>query len=466
MTFEWIAIEIFAVLIENFVKIFFLNRQFTRKYDSHLPIVILWLLSVVWGLFATFGNISQLAYDVTSCIILFVGTFYTVKATLPRKLFVVILIIALEYVTTFAGAGVATLISKRTFNHTLYNQDASRLLAIVSIKMLQIVVFLPLSRKHPFKLDISRTPALVLVLNCVFCLVTVFLLWFFISSSTAESIHSGIIVAASVCSLLILVGNFVMYDLFSKLERRNIELSKKFQRADIETAFNNEIKAMHADLQMWRHEYKNNLIAIRGYVESEDLAGALEYLDSLAGARLVGQPLIRTKNPAIDAVVNSKLWLAQSRGIYVSAQSLFPEGGVARVTEEDLCSIIGNLLDNCIEACGRMPEGERKFINLELLVREYNLFLSIYNSYSGKILRDGEEYLTLKDRPYGGFGIKYVDMILAKYEGYAMREYNNGVFATQVMIPLLDPKGDYIRVTHHKWYNRILGNLRGYFGRR
>ncbi|MDR1299515.1 MAG: ATP-binding protein [Oscillospiraceae bacterium] len=257
-----------------------------------------------------------------------------------------------------------------------------------------------------------------------------------------------------------------MYDLFSKLERRNIELSNKAQRANAEITFNNEIKAMHADLQIWRHEYKNNLIAIRGHIESGDLPGAIDYIDSLAGNQIIGRPMIHTGNPAIDAVTNSKLWLAQSRGIYVSAQSLFPDSGVARVTEGDLCSIIGNLLDNCIEACGRVTEGERKFINFELLVKGDNIFLSIYNSYSGKILRDGEDFLTVKDRPYGGIGIKYVDSILAEYEGYALREYNNGVFATQVMIPLLDPKGDYKRVTRHKWYNRILAMLGINTGRR
>jgi sensor histidine kinase regulating citrate/malate metabolism len=258
-----------------------------------------------------------------------------------------------------------------------------------------------------------------------------------------------------------------MYDLFAKLERRNIESSNKFQRTDIEATFQNEIKAMHADLLTWRHEYKNNLIAIRGHIESGDVTGALDYLDSLAGTQSAGKILIHTGNAAVDAIVNSKLWFAKSRGIYVNAQSLFPEGGVARVSEGDLCSIIGNLLDNSIEACGRMPEGERRFINFELLVKGDNIFLSIYNSYTGKIAQDGEEFLSSKRKPYGGgIGIKYVDSILAKYEGYAMREYNNGVFFTQAMIPLLDPKGDYKRVTRHKWYNRILGNLRAYFARR
>jgi hypothetical protein len=460
MSFEWIIIEALAVLVENFIKVFFLNRQFSRKYDSYIPTIILWLLLTGWGLFATFGNISQVIYDITGYVILFAGAFFIVNAALLRKIFAVFLIIALSYASSLIGAGVVSLLFERSFNHTLYNQDISRLLAIIFVKTFQVVVFLSISRKHPFKLDVSSTPALVLIFNSVLCLVTVFLLWVFIGSSTAEVDNSGIIIAASVCSLFILIGTFIMYDLFSSLERHNIELSKKSQRSDIETTFQNEIRNMHADLQTWRHEYKNNLIAIRGYVESEDLPGALDYIEKLAGAQLIGKTMIRTGNPALDAVINSKLWLAQSRGITVSAQSAFPEGGIARVTDGELCSIIGNLMDNSIEACDRMPEGMRKFITFELLVRESNLFLSIYNSFSGKIARDGEEFLTAKNRPHGGIGIKYVDSILAKYEGYALREYNNGVFATQVMIPLLDPKGDYKRVTRRKWYHRILGRRR------
>jgi hypothetical protein len=460
MSTEWIVIETFAVLIENFLKVFFLNRQLPRKHASHIPITVLWFFLVGWGLFATFAAINQAIYDIAAVVILFAGTYLIANATLPRKLFTVFLITALSFTVALTGTGVVSLITERSFNHTLYNQDASRLLAIILVKMLQVAVFLSISRKRPFKFNVSRAPALVLIPTALLCLAIEFLLWVYISSSLATVDHSGIIVAAAVCSLFILIGVFQMYDLFAKLERRNIELSKKEQRAAIEITFQNEIKNMHADLQKWRHEYKNNLIVLRGYVESEDFPGALDYIDGLAGAQLIGKPMIRTDNAALDAIINSKLWLAEKRGINVSAQSAFPESGVVRVTDGDLCSIIGNLMDNSIEACDRMPEGAQKFITFELLVRENNLFLSIYNSFAGKISRDGEEYMSSKSRPHGGVGIKYVDSILARYEGYAMREYNNGVFATQVMIPLLEPRGDYKRVARHRWFHRILGKRR------
>lgn len=59
-----------------------------------------------------------------------------------------------------------------------------------------------------------------------------------------------------------------------------------------------------------------------------------------------------------------------------------------------------------------------------------------------------------------------MDSIIEKYEGFSIREYNNGVFFTQVMIPLLFPKqGGYYHKKNNKWVHRPLGKRRTGSGR-
>ena len=462
MTVEWIIIECLAVFVENFIKIYFIDSQLTKRFDNRIAFALMLFVSVSWGLFATFTHVNQIIYITIAAVLLFAGVCVFTTATLSRKIFVVLLATAISYVTSFLGAGIIGLVVGRTFHQIVNNQDTARLLAIIFVKTLQTIVFLFMAKRPFFDLRTGRTPAIILFFNSVLCLAIEFLIWFYISSTPVAAGSVNIFVAASVCSALILAAGFIMYEVFARQEQERIELSNSLQRSGMETTFREEIRGMHSDLQTWRHEYKNNLLALRGYVADEDVKKALSYIDEIAESPLIGTPLITTNNPALDAVINSKLWLAENRGIAVSAQSAFPDEGIPRVTDSDLCSIVGNLLDNSIEACGRMPEGERQFLTFELLVRGYNIFVSIYNSFDGKITRDGEAFVSSKGTLYNGIGLKYVDAILAKYDGYAMREYKNGVFSTQVMIPLLDPDGGKFIAKSNSWFGRFLGGRRSH----
>ncbi|MFP3153191.1 GHKL domain-containing protein [Lachnospiraceae bacterium ZAX-1] len=465
MTAEWIIVETLAVFVESLAKVYFLNSQLPKKSGFRGFFALLSSVLISWGLVGTFAGVNQIVYDVTDIVITAVFVYLLTDASIERKIFNVFLVVAIPFAATMVGAGMVNLVFDTTFSHTLYNQDTSRLLSILFIKAIELMTFVLISKKQLFGGSTGRTPAIVLMVNSVLCIIIEFLLWALLrAGSKAEA--DRLLVAMSVCALPILIAGFVMYDIFARLERQKSELSNRLQRSDMEMTFREEVKNMHTDLQKWRHEYKNHLIAIGGYIASGEQSEALRYLEKVAGAQLIAKPLITTNNQALDAVINSKLWLAKTRGIDVSAQSAFPEsGGIKRMTDGDLCSIIGNLLDNSIESCDRMAETDKKFLTLELLVKGNNLFLMIYNSYIGEIKRDGELFISSKGSPYNGIGLKYVDSIIGRYGGYASREYNNGVFSTQVMIPLLEPNGGTYRAKNHRLLYRLLDKGRARFER-
>jgi len=461
MTLEWIIIETLAVFVENYVKIYFIFSQLKTKYNSFLSTGILLIITTGWGLLATFNNINQFVYNSVAFLLLLIGVCVIATAASVRKILITLLTTAISFVTTLMGIGIINLFTHITIRYIIQNQDSSRLLGIILVKMIQIIVFLLLSKKPLFHRNISRTPSPVLIINSILAFVVNLFIWFYLSATLVESKINTVLLAASVCTMLILLGGFIMYDIFAKLEQQKLELSSRIQRTELESTFREEVKNMHADLQKWRHEYKNNLIALRGYVTDNNMDAALEYIDRIADMPLIGKPLISTNNAALDAIINSKLWSAVTRGIKVSAQSVFPSDKNIRVTDDDLCSIIGNLLDNSTEACERMEDDSDKFLTFELLVKGDNLFLMIYNSYSGEIIRDGDTFVSSKSSIYNGNGIKHINTIIDKYEGFSKREYNNGVFFTQVMIPLLTPKhgGSYDK-KGSRWFHRSLDKRR------
>ena len=437
MKTEWVAIEIIAILVDGLTKIYFLNSRFISKYKSAIPQLLTWLSLIIWGIAATFLEFPSWLYDGTTYVIVLAYLFIAKHGSVSQKIFGMILTLALVIGSSLAGAGIASLITNVSVEHTLMYQGSARLLAIIVIKTIQIVIFYSLAKKHYTLRSLQKKP--VIVLTCAAAIVFACLSFLLLNLSDFSEETNHIVIWLAVGLLFILIGIFTMYEMFILEETRNIDLSTRLQRLEIESHFFKELDVMLSDLRTWRHEYKNNLVALRALVEDGLQDKTLEYLDKISGNSLNESAMLQTGNPVLDAVVSSKLMLARRNGIEISIQAVYPENN--NIEDNDLCAIAGNLLDNAIEACERMNEAkEPRFISFSLLVKGKNLTLSILNSYDGEIKRSGDKFFTIKKSQHHGIGLLYVDSIVDKYQGHVLREFQNGIFETHVMLPLISVK--------------------------
>ena len=134
----------------------------------------------------------------------------------------------------------------------------------------------------------------------------------------------------------------------------------------------------------------------------------------------------------VDAILNAKLSLAKSKDI--SLNVVVKPLAKLPFSDVHLCVILGNLMDNAIEACEKIPT-EQRFIRLYLDTKGEQLYLSLQNS--AKELLDFEEksYIS-KKRGNHGLGMKRVALIIDKYHGYLNLQNEPGVFACEVSIPI------------------------------
>jgi sensor histidine kinase regulating citrate/malate metabolism len=102
----------------------------------------------------------------------------------------------------------------------------------------------------------------------------------------------------------------------------------------------------------------------------------------------------------------------------------------------DLCVIIGNLMDNAMEATMKLEDLEERFIRIYIREMKSQLYISITNSVGGEIKKINLEYLTTKLGLNHGFGLKRVDSIVKKYNGFINRQNEECVFATEIILPL------------------------------
>jgi len=193
-----------------------------------------------------------------------------------------------------------------------------------------------------------------------------------------------------------------------------------------------EVGNMYAQMRGWRHDYKNHIQAMKSYAASGDLNSIAKYLDGLDAGLSAIDTVVKTGNKMADAILNSKISLARSKGAPVVADARI---SVALTTPElDLCVIIGNLFDNAIEASMALPE-DKRMIRVYMEIKGSQLYMSFTNmTASGKQRKVNGRFFTSKGEGRG-FGLARIDGIVERLGGYTSRNSEDGAFTTEVLLP-------------------------------
>ena len=199
-----------------------------------------------------------------------------------------------------------------------------------------------------------------------------------------------------------------------------------------------EVENIYKQMRGWKHDYHNHLQAIKAYVSSGKIDELIGFCDRLEQDLKSVDTVIKTGNTMLDAILGSKLSLARQRNIEVNAKAAVP--GKLKITDVDLCVLIGNLLDNAMEACAKTRdiadlEFDRPFIRVYIGMKGYHLYICVTNSAYGKIKKSGGRFISTKDSPTHGFGLMRIDKVCEKYGGYCKRNSEPGVFSTEILLP-------------------------------
>jgi len=184
----------------------------------------------------------------------------------------------------------------------------------------------------------------------------------------------------------------------------------------------------------WRHDYHNHIQAMKAHFQLDQYAEIGSYLDKLDSDLTNVDTVVKTGNVMVDAILNSKISIAASKKISVNAKAIVPKD--LSISEIDLCIIVGNLLDNATEACIMLSDEADRFIRIYIDVLKNQLYIYISNAASGNVKKSGNTYLTTKEKEGHGFGLMRVDKIVEKYDGFITRQSEEGVFATEIMLPM------------------------------
>ncbi len=216
--------------------------------------------------------------------------------------------------------------------------------------------------------------------------------------------------------------------LFSKRIDRQLEA---YQQELVETHYR-EVDNMYRQMRGWRHDYRNHIQTMKAYAAAENWEAIRNYLDLLDEDLTTVDTVIKTGNAMTDAILNSKISLAKSKGIQVIADAHIPVK--LRSSEIDLCCILGNLFDNAIEASLPLP-AEKRLIRVYMDMKNTQLYISFTNFTAGKkLVKIGSRFRSTKGQGHG-FGLARMDAIVARQDGYISRNSEDGAFTTEILLP-------------------------------
>lgn len=180
------------------------------------------------------------------------------------------------------------------------------------------------------------------------------------------------------------------------------------------------------------HDLRHHMRALRGMADKDSLDDIRRYLAEYEPSQEIQDVVTYSNNPAADAILHYYASAAAQVNAAFDAVLLLPE--TLDFTDADLCILLGNLMENAVEACSRQHTGKR-FIILKGKTSSHQLRLVADNSFDGTIHKKDGHFYSAK-RNGIGLGIQSVQAVVERHGGLVSFEEKDNIFQVSVLIPL------------------------------
>ena len=236
-----------------------------------------------------------------------------------------------------------------------------------------------------------------------------------------------------VIALVLVVVNVVLYlfiNQIQKLQKSRYELMLINDRAALDKKQSEDAKALWNRIRQVRHDLKNHFSVIKGYLKEGNNDACCEYINSIEQTVESMGTLIRSGNTVVDYMINSKLSNLEGVQILISGYV----GNFSDIADADMVCILGNILDNAVEAVQNVSGTKR--VELYFSKMKQNRLIVCKNTVSASILKNNESLFTTKpDTSAHGLGHQIVENTVKKYGGLVGYFEEDGLFGVEISIP-------------------------------
>lgn len=388
-----------ALAVEVLVFDAFFPRNESRK-KRWLCILLCWViatfLSVSVG--TKFGYTLKMLQEV-ALIYLFCVFLY--QSRWDRRLFIVVTVYSVLFSYSHWFDELCMRISGFTYEEYIWNVPLYSIFFFLRCSF--ILAFAFLINKYHKPLHARTQPRAWVPLSAAFPVCTLLVLRQVYSYPEEQRVWQ-------ICLLildLVDIAALILLDYLEENAENREKLIAANERAHVQDENIQALSQAYAGQRKMTHDFRANLSTLSELLESERIL------------------LINSHNAAIDAVLNQKGYIGRKSGIDMRFR--VNDLSELKIPRVDVTIVLGNVIDNAMEACANLSEQDR-WVSIQILYSKNMLSLLIVNPSENVQISNGHIPTTKQDPLLHGFGISNVKDILEKYHAEYLFTYEDGRF--------------------------------------
>ena len=435
--------EIFACLVEALLITYLLDQKIGLNSRSKIRLLLLaGVLTCTLSLF-TFLEISsslRILFNFSACVLAAFWIFDGFRRAIWYKAIlwsgIYFLIVSLADNLTFS---IAEAMIDAPLEKSMAFGNARIQFTLVYLFLVAVLVWVAAHLGEP---DPVFPPAVSLILFAllsvgIFAEESVLDLSLVLGTNPATAAEARTLTVLCYILLLILFALLVTFEWLGMILRKNRELKQKQQLMLAEQQQYDLMVSATESLSEWKHDYQGQLRLISALIEQGKYGELKQFCGQLDSALPSSACILCSGNRTMDAVISLHMMEARRHNIRFDTQLYLPK----KIPLQDVtfASLVGNLLDNAIEACEKIPENAA--IQFKISPWKQMMYLFCSNSSDGAYLHGTQgSLLSTKKENHHGIGIRRIREIVEQAGGTCQFQAKKDRFSVSIMIPLEDAK--------------------------
>lgn len=384
--------------------------HFLKKYTIiKMLLMIVMIILAMWFLY-------EISFIKTLILVFFIESIITITD------YIVIMILAKNYgdITTLGGAS------------SLIGRLILILSRLILFAILIVISRISSKKRNNVTADMSNKEWIQFLIFPIFTICAVMLM----VNSVMKSYHSDIVPVYYIIAIGLIVLNLVVFHLISEI----LEHSRKMKEAQIlrqqsigQVELYNSMRENYNIQRQRTHEYKNQIVCMDMLMKKKDYSKLEDYIGNISDGLDAQLDMVDTNNDVVNAILNAKYYEAIKNDVLFVLK--INDLSDIKVSDEDIVTILSNLLDNAIEAAKQCNVGKRT-VKIKLLSEDDVLTIAVSNTYKTEpmLTEDGYIRTTKNNKEEHGWGIRNIVATLEKYDAEYIIDYKNGEFVFSIMM--------------------------------
>lgn len=407
-----------------------------RKLSKSKIIITVFLLVLFLRLCIPFLRNYTIIKILITIIIILLSMLYLYKISTIKALILTFFVQGILAIIDY----IIIMILAKLYGDITALESASALIGRLIIILSRLILFVGLiilsristKKNNSVTADMSDKEWIQFLIFPIFTICAVMLM----TSSVIKSYHSDIIAIYYIIAIGLIVLNLVVFHLISEIleNSRNMKEAEALRQQSIgQLELYNSMRENYNIQRQRTHEYKNQIVCMDMLMKKKDYSKLEDYIGNISDGLDAQLDMVDTNNDVVNAIFNAKYYEAIKNDVLVVLK--INDLSDIKISDNDIVTILSNLLDNAIEAAKQCDIGKR-IVKIKMLYEDAVLSIAVSNSYKAEpvLTEDGYIRTTKKDREEHGWGMRNVVAILEKYNAEYIIDYKNGEFVFSIIM--------------------------------